>query len=566
MAAAMIPEGFVLEKEPQGIPDGFVLEQPSVMERYQPTQKQMLAQTATHQAPPMSRETRATRELPELGFSGLLSGEPMAATKVAGAMALGTGPQEMAKILQASSPNIKITQDEGGNLIANNIKTGAKAVIDMPGITPQSVLQFGSTAAMFTPAGFAAQAPARAGVMELGKAALRGGAATGATEAVAQAGQKMLGGEFDADQVGIATGLGALLPPIQNVFKKTAGLVTDRSKKLIQGATPTTEGLKEASRNLYQQIDETGSVIKSNKVKGLYTNLNNTLRKEGYIAQTNPKIQGILKALNQTKKGNVEISYIDSLRKSAGDLLASTDPADRRLGGIITGKLDDFIDDLKYQDFLNPQKQPIGELYKDARELWNRARKSEIIDDAVSKAELQSTGFENGLRIQFRSILNNKKLSRKFTNEELSQMRKVVQGGPLENTLKLLGRFGFMEGQRVTALIPLLGIGAGSMAGGPGGAVAVPMLGQFSRNLAQRMTRNNAKMASQLIRAGNNGKDIVKTYLSNTTRKERNASELAELLIANKADLIKLKEIVPKTKLNLDAILIASMMQSQEED
>ena len=79
-----------------------------------------------------SRETRATRELPELesalvggDASGFLSTmDPMDAAKVAGAIAITEDPNERASILKAASPDFEIQYDEKGNVIAANNRTG----------------------------------------------------------------------------------------------------------------------------------------------------------------------------------------------------------------------------------------------------------------------------------------------------------------------------------------------------------------------------------------------------------------------------------------------------------
>ena len=79
------------------------------------------------------RETRATRELPEIGQGGLLFGESDAKIgAITPALLTTTNPQEMAQILQSNFENIGIKSDEKGNLIAANNKTGAKVVLNKP--------------------------------------------------------------------------------------------------------------------------------------------------------------------------------------------------------------------------------------------------------------------------------------------------------------------------------------------------------------------------------------------------------------------------------------------------
>ncbi len=149
------------------------------------------------------RETRATRDLPELQNSGVLTGSGISALKgaqLAATLATTLDPEEAAKILSDASPDIGIQQDEKGNWLVSNNKTGARAVVNKPGFSGMDALQMAGTAALYTPAARAA------GI--LGNGALRAATALGGaaalTETGIQAGQAAVGGTFDAGDVALA--------------------------------------------------------------------------------------------------------------------------------------------------------------------------------------------------------------------------------------------------------------------------------------------------------------------------------------------------------------------------
>jgi hypothetical protein len=204
------------------------------------------------------------------------------------------------------------------------------------------------------------------------------------------------------------------------------------------------------------------------------------------------------------------------------------------IGVKIIDAIDDFITELPESAIKpKPGMSPadIGSRYKVARDLWGRAKRSELLTEALAKADNQASGLENGIRVQFRSILNNKKQRKFFNKEELAAMREVVQGTKATNLFKLLGKFGYSEGQATNSLMAVIGGGAGAMFGGAPGAVAVPVVGQLSKSLAQRLTRNNAIFADQVVRAGKNGRRITEAYFKNTPKAARSAEELSELLM-----------------------------------
>ena len=154
------------------------------------------------------RETRATRELPELQSSGVLTGSGISALKgaqLAATLATTLDPEEAAKILREASPDIGIQQDEKGNWLVSNNKTGARAVINKPGFSGMDALQMAGTAALYTPAARAA------GILGTGalRAATALGGAAALTETGIQAGQAAAGGTFDAGDVALAGVAGA---------------------------------------------------------------------------------------------------------------------------------------------------------------------------------------------------------------------------------------------------------------------------------------------------------------------------------------------------------------------
>lgn len=157
------------------------------------------------------RQTRATQELPELQNSGLLSGldiNPAKAAAVTAALVTMTDPQEIAQTLKSLSPDIGIQQDEKGNLIAANNVTGARAVLNKPGVTGMDALQATGIGAAFAPTGRVASA---VGGGALKQAAILG-ATSAATQAAIEGGQALAGGEFNPEEVAMAGGTGAAVP------------------------------------------------------------------------------------------------------------------------------------------------------------------------------------------------------------------------------------------------------------------------------------------------------------------------------------------------------------------
>lgn len=352
------------------------------------------------------------------------------------------------------------------------------------------------------------------------------------------AGGAEVGREYGGDAGALA---GAVIAPVAGATLAVGAnsarnaLANASERALTREAAPTIESLKNTARGVYKEIDNLGAVVDSSRVDGLVRDLNTTVKNEGFNRRIHPKVSAALDEITQASGKNQKVSDLDILRKVARGAAASTEPDESRLGSVIVEKIDDFMDNLDDAALVGGKSEGIGEKYRHARQLWRRAKKAEDIDLIFDKAKNQASGFENGLRVQFRSLLNNKTKIRNYTAEEKSAMEKVVRGGGIENIAKAIGKFGFTEGQASGMLLGSLGVAGGAAVGGSAGAVAVPLIGQVSKNLAQKLTRNNAEMVSQIVRSGRDSTAITKAYINQVPAKERSAHELAELLLINNA-------------------------------
>lgn len=400
--------------------------------------------------------------------------------------------------------------------------------------------------------------------------------------AALSAGGSVLGGEA-GEEIGGDTGrqigsfVGSVAAPVAGaVASQAPAAIASRVAKskeasLIKEAAPTIDKLKDSAREVYKEIDDLGAVVNSGRINGLVRDLNASVRNEGFNRRIHPKVSAALREISTNADKNLKVTDVDILRKVARSAAASIEPDEARIGNIMVSKIDDFMDNIGPEDLVGGQSANVGEKYRHARQLWQRARKAEDIEFIFDKAKNQASGFENGLRTQFRSLLNNKKKIKGYTKEEIEAMQKVVRGGGVENVAKALGKFGFSEGQATSMLLGSLGVAGGAAVGGPAGGVAVPLVGQVSKNLAQKLTRNNAEFVSQLVRSGKNSTAITKNYISMVPASERSPYELTELLLTMGAtDPIKyapkseqMKSFVSDVSMLIGA---AKSQSSKEED
>ncbi len=350
-------------------------------------------------------------------------------------------------------------------------------------------------------------------------------------------------------------GVGAGKKAVRSTQKINKDFREGKIDASLAQSAPSAAQLKDVSREIYKEIDNAGATLKPQAFNVINKRVKKAAQDMGVDPVITPKAYQALNRFNDRAGDAVSLGDLDTLRKVSQNAASSIDKADAAIGSAMIDIVDQAMDNFKGKAF-ETGDIPIGgfnKKYKVARDLWGRARRSELLGDAFEKARNQASGFENGIRTQFRSILNNKKQRRLFKPNEIEAMNKVVRGTGKENLAKFVGKFGFTEGSATGFLGGSVGVAGGATIGGPIGAVLVPAVGQVSKQLAQKLTRNNAKFADEVIRSGKDGRKIASSYIRNVPKSKRSPEELSQLLMRNDIDLSDL----PKNEVVQEAVRIA---------
>jgi len=196
----------------------------------------------------------------------------------------------------------------------------------------------------------------------------------------------------------------------------------------LDEAAPSIEQLKDTSRAVYKEIDDLNATVDHRAVGRLVRELRKTAKDAGIDPNITPKAATALKRFEDVADRNMGVTDLDNLRKVAQNSAKSLEPAEASAGLRLIDTVDEFLDTLPSSQLRTPDATgaDIAGRYKSARQLWGRARKSELIQDAFEKSKNQASGFENGIRTQLRSILNSKKQSRFFNKQEKAMMQRIV--------------------------------------------------------------------------------------------------------------------------------------------
>lgn len=329
--------------------------------------------------------------------------------------------------------------------------------------------------------------------------------------------------------------------------------------KAIKGADIAPDQLKAVSSQIFEELEGMGVAVRPQKYQNLIAQIQAEM-KGAFDVRNTPKTARVLRRMQEFEGRPVTLNELANLRKFAKTAAKTQDATEQRLGNIIIDNIDSFLTRSPETIFDKPARVKdvdISRRYNVARNLWGRAKKSELIDEIFDNARL-SNNMEAELRNKFRSILTDSKPRGKrrfFNEEEIRAMKEIVKGTKTGNIARALGTLGFSPNQTTITVAQLIGGGGGFFfLGGIEGAAGLAALGTLSKYLSRLITEGKVKTLNAFIKAGPDGRKLTAAYLKNTPPAQRSARELAELLTGEGVDLSK----VPRTAFADTAVEIAA--------
>ena len=324
----------------------------------------------------------------------------------------------------------------------------------------------------------------------------------------ADEGERMQGARQGA-MFGAAAGA-ALPAAVEGVRQGVGALRTGQAVREAGRTGPTTEQLRQQAGRLYDQARDRGVVVRQTSFDDFATGLANRIKAEGADPDVTSQAFAAVRRLEAARGRDVSLRDIDTLRRVMGNASTSNNPADRRLAGMMLEGLDDYVHRLVDGDLAGGSAQGLSTELRQARKIWGQMRNSEMIEEAIQRAGDQASGFENGLRIQFRQILRNRKAMQRLSEGEQEAVRAVVRGTPLGNLLKRMSRMSYGSGAQTNvmgaSLFGAAGAGAGGAVGGPVGAmvgaVAPAVVGSAAGRGAENITLTAAQRARNVAAGG----------------------------------------------------------------
>ena len=302
----------------------------------------------------------------------------------------------------------------------------------------------------------------------------------------------------------------ALSVPLAQSAPKIAKAIRTRkaAEKDFVKTAPTSEDLTSQARKAYKQAEESGIKVSASSYNRLLGKVNKTIQDEDILeadlaaGSIYEDVAKGLRAIKNREGKDLSLKNLESVRRLVNKVIEKGDSDDRRILYKIRNDLDDFVENLNVKDLSEGVSANASKVLKEARGLYSRSRKTLELEDMFERASRQASGPENGLRIEFRKLLNSDRSRRGYTPDELKAMQDVVEGKPFTNFLRKMGKFGFDFKLNSNSLMSLLGIGSGATFGGIPGAVMVPILGTAAKFGARKLTKDAGTKAKAMVAQG----------------------------------------------------------------
>lgn len=364
---------------------------------------------------------------------------------------------------------------------------------------------------------------------ELAKTALASGA-TGATFGAVQGfgstsgdvGERLEGAVPGAIAGGV---IGAAAPVAAEAIGRGVSNIANRitsanqnrlTNQAIAGA-PSAADLKATAASMFQQVDNSGVAIDPKFFGSEVMRMANKAGRELIDRELDAPAWRMYQIMAERTKQAFEqgrglsLGEIHNLRQIAQDVSMSNSGRTARFANEVIDQLDNIMANIKPAQMVGTGTgADKGRVLLEGISTWSRARKVGLIEEAMYKAQNQASGLENGLRIQFRQLLQNPKTRRLFTQAERDAIERVVQGTTGANLLKLIGKFGFGSGNASNMLGGSIGSTFGAAVGsplGPMGSAAGAAIAGGGATLARRgseaLTNQAANRAAQVIATPN---------------------------------------------------------------
>lgn len=347
------------------------------------------------------------------------------------------------------------------------------------------------------------------------------------------------------DSAGLTDVIEKVLPPAAALGPGSVGGLGWAGRP-VPGATPpiapkrsaaetarvAVDDLRVAKDAAYKRAEDAGVMFRPEGASRVLKEAEEALAEFGYDPALQPKVKVALDRLAKAGEENVTFKGMDVIRKVAGHAMKSNEASEREAARIVIDKIDDLMSSPRIGESLSGATDEASSAIKEARGLWLRMRKTQMVEDAIERAKDRagSTGSggneNNAIRQNLRRLLDNQRTRRMFTKEEQEAIRSVVRGSPSMNTGRALGKLSPETGG-LTLQLGLGSAGLGAVTANPL-LVLPPAVGFVAKRMADRGMKQSVDRLVTMVSSGQQI-PVVKNWFDAVSKSQAGGGSQATL-------------------------------------
>lgn len=293
----------------------------------------------------------------------------------------------------------------------------------------------------------------------------------------------------------------------------------------VPSVAPSYDQLVTAKKAAYKAMDDAGVSVAPGAFSDLAGNMADSMDAEGFNAGLHPKAANLLDKIGQSSAASggdysPTLTQLDQLRRQIGrDVASSNDPGERRMGTIMRGSIDNFLNQAGPEDLVGADPQTAIDMLNTGRALNTRLAKLDTLDNldeaASDRASVTGSGGngQNALRqniVRFKNSVGN------LTPDELAATQTAIDGTPAQNALRMVGKLS-PEGNGLVALANASSLPAEVLTGHSPVAVAqagTAVAGAIAKRASDAIAQRNVQALRDLIASGGDAASAVSQQLS----------------------------------------------------
>lgn len=250
---------------------------------------------------------------------------------------------------------------------------------------------------------------------------------------------------------------------------------------------PTVQLLQATKNAAYRAVDESGETFGADEMAGLAKTVREVFEDGNYVEEVDNASRAALSILDRRAGQPTTLSQLDGVRQNLWKRYASAQDQPQ------------ILDAIKSIDDLVASREGTSELMTVAREANSRYAKSQLIEDAFTRATDQSaaTGSGGNILNKYRQavtgIINNPSKARFFSEDEIGLMRSFVRGSNSENMRRLVGKLSPSGNGLMMALHTIGGVATG------GASVPLMMVGAGAKASADKSVMRGADQIQNVL-------------------------------------------------------------------